>query len=84
MAVKVVGVEPGSSEEYQRKAAAWHACKAADVDVPKKLADYFGGKDPVTKVGAEVEIPSIEITSGVEIDVAAVPNNIQKIRFITK
>lgn len=76
----VVGIEPGSSDEYLTKATAWRACVAAGVNLPDALVDYFGGSEPVLQEGSEVEIPYTETEGGLDIERSAVPDNVKTIR----
>jgi len=83
MSTHIVGfAEP--TDEYRKKARAWHACKEAGVDIPDELLDYFeDGPDPN---GHEVDVPKTEWSTdygaeGFEVRVADIPKNVTVIRF---
>lgn len=79
------------SEEYQKRRAAYLACREARVTPPEELIAYFSAFDQDfadgedVPVRAEVEIPSREwqddYRAGIEVDVAALPPNVTTIRF---
>lgn len=45
MSMNCFAVKP-ADEDYKRKAAAYHACRAAKVPIPKELDEFFNGEEP--------------------------------------
>ena len=54
----IVGHE-SPSREWELKRAAYVACRAADMEIPDDLEDYFGGCDPENLPGSEVDISGV-------------------------
>jgi len=84
VAMKVIGIELGSSEDYRLNAAAWRACVSAGIEPPKVLVDYFQGGEPVEQEGRQVEIPSEVVDGNLEVDTSSIPMNVQKLRFVVE
>jgi hypothetical protein len=83
MSTSVVGFVPPDAE-YKKKEAAWHACKAAGVDIPRELEKFFDDREP-DPAGMRVSIPAKEWRSdcqdGYEVFIADLPKNVKVIRF---
>lgn len=84
MSTRVTGFAP-AGEDWQKMKAAWDACTAAQVPVPREVGEFFGGESP-DPAGVEIEIPAREyhgdMEAGYEIDVSAIPPQATIIRFI--
>jgi hypothetical protein len=92
MSTHVIGFIPGTDETYAKNLAAWKACKAADLEPPAKLFEYFGldsgtyqEPDPT---GRKEALPQSAIAEsrgeawqGIDIDLRQVPAHIRVIRF---
>lgn len=87
MSTHIVGFRP-ADELWKKMKAAYEACEAADIDIPKDVKKFFGGEPPGDKPGMEVEIEELEAVSGYsdesrdgyEIDVRKLPKDIVIIR----
>lgn len=83
MSTDVVGIKP-PNEHYKKMAAAWHACKAAGVDPPREVDEFFGGGDP-DPAGIIVKLEAREYHSdyeqGLEVDIDTLPPGVKTIRF---
>jgi hypothetical protein len=83
MSTHVIGFVP-PDERWQEMKAVWDACKAAAIDVPAEVENFFDGADP-DPAGQEVSLPAREWSGrgrgGYELDVAAIPSQVRTIRF---
>lgn len=79
----VIGFMP-PDDRWRRMKAVWDACAAANIDPPAEVDEFFGGEAP-DDTGREVEIPhrrwQADMSEGVEVDVAALPDGVTVIRF---
>jgi hypothetical protein len=91
----VVGVKP-PTEEYAKRVAVWQACEAAGVEIPDEVDDFFGGEEPdptgmVVDLGwVDDRKPRHECAtewmahegeeSGLEIEIAKLPEGVERIR----
>lgn len=83
MSTHVIGFVP-PDETWNRMKAIWDACNAAEIDVPEKVANFFGGEAPDDE-GVEVEMPVVpwgdDSRDGYELDVKLIPPHVTTIRF---
>lgn len=88
MSTRIVGfVEPDA--DYQRKVAAWKACKAAGISPPPELDKLFDGAAP-DDAGMEVKIADTAITrhspydcaDAWDVDITKLPKGVRVVRFI--
>lgn len=80
----IVGYQP-PDERYRQMAAVFDACAAADIEVPRAVLDFFGGRYP-DHTGRQVDLSAIlrpwvdEYRGGVEFDLAQIPAGVRVIR----
>jgi hypothetical protein len=83
LSTHVTGFTPPDGTWQQMKAV-WDACEAARVPVPEEVATFFGDEPP-DPAGVETGLPLREWNgdsrAGYELDVAAIPPQVQVIRF---
>lgn len=83
MSTHVIGFVP-ADERWHLMRAAYDACRAAGLDIPKEVADFFGGQAP-DDAGQEIEIPRHEYigdgVAGFEVHLAELPASVKTIRF---
>jgi hypothetical protein len=86
MSTHVVGIIAFDKESLKMKAA-YDACRAAGVPVPREVERYFGGVC-FGEDGSEIDLPagtvqpwSIDSREGFEVEVAKIPKGVTKIRF---
>jgi hypothetical protein len=87
MSTHIVGFrEP--TQEHLEKVAAYKACELAEVDIPKKLQDYFRDTEP-SEHGMEVDLEDSgsvsehrsDCTDGFDVDLKKLPQGVTRIRF---
>lgn len=83
--VKVVGVKKGHAH-WLKMRDAWHACKAAGLDMPMSLSEFFNGQPPDEDSQREVLMKGISEWSGkdgsydcIEIDLTQLPPDYEKL-----
>lgn len=87
MSTHVKGIRP-PDEKWRRMKAVYESCKAADIQIPDEVQEFFNWETPDEK-GVIVEIEMLECTSkykdeyseGLEINIDLLPTDIQIIRF---
>lgn len=84
MSTHVTGFAPPDGAWLKMKAV-WDACTKAGIAVPGEVENFFGGADP-DPAGVEVNLPvrewnGGEASAGYELDVAAIPPQVQIVRF---
>lgn len=83
-----------ADEDYKRKAAAYYACRAAKVSIPKELDEFFNGEEPdptngVTQLGnvfgKDLHASCVrykgDSSDGFEIDITKLPTGTRFVRF---
>ncbi|TAL29053.1 MAG: hypothetical protein EPN98_21665 [Phenylobacterium sp.] len=87
MSTHIAGIVP-PDETWQKKKAAYDACREAGIPIPKELDAFFGGEPPdpsgvVISLDrtAVVKEWSSESASGFEVDLAGLPKHIKILRF---
>jgi hypothetical protein len=82
----VVGFMP-ADEKWTKMKMAWDACKAAGIEPPKEVEDFFSGEYPGDKPGREVQLGVLackewnnDYASGFEIDITLLPQGVRFIR----
>jgi len=86
MSTHVVGFRP-ADEQWHKMKAACDACKAANINPPIAVDEFFNYEYPGDNPGKEVDLGSAirkwnDISrSGFEIDIAELPAGVQYIRF---
>jgi hypothetical protein len=89
MSTHAVGFKPPDAKWQQMKAI-WDACEAADVELPDRVDDYFGGERP-DPAGVEVSEDSLiaagavakwkdEYSEGYEVHVDKLPQDVKIVR----
>jgi hypothetical protein len=96
MNFRIEGIKP-PDEEWQKKKAAWDACIEAGIDAPEQLWDFFEGETPddegvVVELGCgpdeyetahdALEPYREEMVDGYVVDLAKLPADIKKLRFV--
>lgn len=87
MSTHVVGFKP-PDDKFKKMKAAWDACRAAGIEPPEEVYDFFGGESPDAN-GVVVEIEkhaccskwSEDMQDGYEIDVSKLPKDVKIVRF---
>ena len=83
MSTHVIGFRP-PDEKWKAMKAVWDSCKAAGVDPPKGVNEFFDWQEP-DAAGVEVKIKAREWSDdsreGYEIDVESLPKDVKVIRF---
>lgn len=83
MSTHVKGFVP-PDERWQQMKAVWDACRAAGLEPPEEVTDFFDHQEPDPN-GQEVEIPHQEWKDshreGLEIRTADIPASVQVVRF---
>lgn len=85
MTINVVGFKP-PNKKFKQMEAAYNACIAAGVDVPKGVDKFFFGSSP-DSAGVEVFLEGTSCckdlggNSGFEIDITKLPKDVTLIRF---
>lgn len=87
MSTSVVGYRP-AEEKFKKMKAAWDACEAAGIDVPKEVREYFGDEDPRDAPGQVIDITAAKrdwsdpdaCAQGYEIDITKLPEGVRYIR----
>jgi hypothetical protein len=94
MSMHAYAVKP-ADENYQRKAAAYRACEAARIPIPRELVDFFNGEQP-DPTGVAVHIGSghgvtqahpccarfcDSSREGFEVDITKLPEGTRFVRF---
>lgn len=73
------------NEQWTKMKAIWDACKAAKVEVPVVVDNFFDGEDP-DAAGVKIEISTHTWCNGwrngYEINVADIPKHVTTIRFV--
>jgi hypothetical protein len=85
--IHVVGFTP-PNEEWKNMKSVYDACKAAKLEVPEEVEEFFNWEEP-DEAGVEVDLEKsgvarewhAEMRDGYEIDVESIPEHIKKIRF---
>lgn len=85
VSVKVVGVTNNQDPQFKQMFAVYQACKAADVEIPDAVIDYFDDEEP-NPDGLEVAIP-VEKSSGemkyfYDFNIKKLPKNVESIRVV--
>lgn len=81
----VVGIQE-PDDQWRKIKAVWDACVAARIDPPQVVNDFFGGRTPDERNGVAIDLKALTIdwtldsSSGVEIELAALPEKVTKIR----
>lgn len=87
--MNVVGIrEP--DDEWRKMKAVWESCKAAGVEPPSSVLDFFDDEDP-DEAGIQLPLDygshkiarewRSDMREGLELDIADLPPNVTKIRF---
>jgi hypothetical protein len=89
MSTHVVGFMP-ADDDWNKKAAAYRACEAAGVPVPKELEAFFGDGEPGDP-GREVEIEHTKAVrewndgdrgcAGFDVEISKLPKDVKIVRF---
>lgn len=92
MSMHCEAVKPANAD-YKKKAAAYHACVAANVPIPKELSEFFGDEEP-DDTGTTIHLgydmrtdhPSCEkwqdsSRSGFQVDITKLPAGTRYVRF---
>lgn len=85
MSTHICGFRP-PDEQYTRMVDVWVACKAAGLEIPKDVGQFFGGMDP-DDAGMEVRIDEAveqwgdDSRSGLQVDLAKLPSGLRYVRF---
>lgn len=87
MSTHVIGIRPATAE-YKKKVAAYEACQAAGVAIPRELEEYFNGESP-NPDGMEVEIEDTDAVDeynddsqqGFDVNIKELPKGVTIIRF---
>lgn len=85
--ITVIGIRP-PDEEYKKKLAAYRACEEADVEVPRKLQEFFGYKEP-NDLGVEINLTGDKCINGLKeeyvdgclVHLELLPHGIKLIKF---
>lgn len=86
LSTHVVGYRP-ADETWNKMRTIWITCVAAGVDIPGKVLDFFDHEPPGDKPGAEVKIDKAvkpyksDFAEGFEVSLAALPKDVNVIRF---
>jgi hypothetical protein len=89
MSTHVVGFRP-PDEKWKAMAAVWDSCKAAGIEPPREVSEFFDWREPdsngveiketaLTKAGAVREWHD-DCRSGYEIDVSKLPPDVTVVR----
>lgn len=81
----IVGIR-GYDDRYHRMKDAYYACKSAEVEPPAAVTEYFGDKIPAaTELVEDLASITVDWTTvnqtGLELEVAKLPEGLAKIRF---
>jgi hypothetical protein len=85
MSTHVIGFVPPDAE-WKAKKLAYDSCKAAGVDPPTKLQDFFGWSVP-DEHGREADLGDSlrewrdDYRQGYEVEIAKLPQNVKVLRF---
>ncbi len=83
MSTHIIGFR-APDEEWQKMKSVWDACKAAEIDPPDDVHDFFDGGSP-SEHGMEIVLPTQKWTDrsskGIEIAIADIPKAVTHIRF---
>ena len=92
MSTYVVGFRPPDAK-WERMKAAWDACQAAHVAVPKEVGEFFDWSEP-DEAGVKVQLEDsskkklgcvkpyqADMQDGFEVDVTKLPKDVTIIRF---
>jgi hypothetical protein len=87
MSTHICGFKPPDAK-WKAMKAVWDSCRAAGIDAPKEVEDFFGGEVPDPK-GVEVELGrdqglrewGTDYADGFELDVKKLPPDVTVIRF---
>lgn len=84
--MRVQGVVPGDAK-WEKMRRAWEACRAAGVEPPDDVSDFFEGEAP-DSYGMVVDLPQAaveeykeDMVDGYEVDLTLVPDKVKRIRF---
>lgn len=80
----IVGMRP-PDEKWKEMKAVWDACKAANVEIPDAVGDFFDDDEPDPK-GIAIDLLSSEHSDEFRnwhtLSISDIPNNITEIRFV--
>lgn len=83
MSTSVIGFKPPDAK-WKKMKEVWDACRAAGIDPPKEVSEFFEWMDPDPN-GVEVDLPAAEWSddgrAGFEIEVSKIPKGVTIIRF---
>jgi len=83
MSTSVKGFRP-PDEKWKRMKAIWDTCKAANIEPPELVQEFFDWHEPDPK-GIEVHLRvtkwGAEMSDGCELKVEDIPKNVTVIRF---
>ena len=85
MSTHVVGFRP-PDERFRQMMGIYQQCKAAKIQVPEEVWEFFGGNHP-DENGMEVEIKeavrewSADMSDGLEVDLTKLPKGLTVLRF---
>lgn len=87
MSTHVVGIRR-PDETWKKMKAVWDACRAAGVDPPDEVLEFFNHEAP-DPAGIRVELegnPCIQaynddMRQGFEVDISKLPKNVTSVRF---
>jgi hypothetical protein len=74
-------------KKWQTMKAVANACKAAGIDEPEEVENYFGGHSPEDRPGQEVNIKNAvrkgqnEYENWIEVDLPLIPDKVMVLRF---
>lgn len=90
MSTYVLGFKP-RDEKYDRMLAVWESCRAAKVEVPDEVNEFFEGESP-DPAGVKISFRDHEAVreyhnsemaeEGFEVDVTKLPADVTLIRFV--
>ncbi len=88
MSMHVIGYMP-ADEKWKKMKTVWDACKAARVEPPEEVDEFFEGEDPGDAPGKEVDLEysgaakewKDDMREGFEVDVTQLPEGVRFIRF---
>lgn len=87
MSTHIIGFKP-PNEKWKRMKAVWDTCRAAGIDPPKEVYDFFEGEPPDAS-GIPVDLEDYNCTmhyredgnEGYEVHVTKLPLDVTVIRF---
>lgn len=91
MSTHVVGFTP-PDEKYQKMKAVYDSCKAAGIEIPEDVQEFFDWNEP-SEHGVTFDLDKIpgaveewdagkdDAASGLEVDISKLPKNVKVVRF---